>query len=75
MQTGNFNQYEPKIELKELKRYRRALLSVLRRVNINSCDPQFKTDLKTVYRLISKMGVVNKRNDSGRHEVKQGRMI
>lgn len=51
----------PIASLDDLERYRSALLSVLRRVNINACDTQFKDDLKTVYALISRMTV----SDSG----------
>lgn len=49
----------PITSLDDLERYRNALLSVLRRVNINACDTQFKDDLKTVYALISRMTVAD----------------
>ncbi len=49
----------PITNLDDLERYRNALLSVLRRVNINACDTQFKDDLKTVYALITRMTVAD----------------
>lgn len=40
-------------DLEELARYQNALLSILRKISIDKCDPQFKDDLKVVYALLS----------------------
>lgn len=58
-QDGARNQLTFEIPIGDLERYRSALLSVLSRISIHSCDTQFKDDLKTVYALISRMGVDN----------------
>lgn len=37
----------------ELHKYQNGLLSILRKIKIDNCDPEFKEHLKTVYELLS----------------------
>lgn len=43
----------PITSLDEWTKYHNALLSILRKISIDKCDPQFKDDLKVIYELLS----------------------
>jgi hypothetical protein len=43
----------PVSSVAELGKYQKGLLNLLKRINIEKCDPQFKDDLAAVYELLS----------------------
>ncbi|MEO7989265.1 MAG: hypothetical protein ABI663_06970 [Chryseolinea sp.] len=43
----------PDASIQDLHRFRKSLLTVLAKVNIENCDAEFKESLKSVYELLS----------------------
>jgi hypothetical protein len=47
----------PNAGVQDLYRFRKSLLSILAKVNIENCDTEFKESLKTVYELLSHLKI------------------
>jgi len=43
----------PISSMDDIERYQKSLISVLDKVEIDDCNPEFREDLATVYRLLS----------------------
>ncbi|PZR30382.1 MAG: hypothetical protein DI538_22750 [Azospira oryzae] len=47
----------PNRNVQDINRFRKSLLNVLAKVNIENCDAEFKESLKTVYELLSHLKI------------------
>jgi hypothetical protein len=47
----------PGANLQDLDRFRKSLLTILAKVNIENCDADFKESLKSVYELLSHLKI------------------
>lgn len=49
----------PNSDIRDLDKFRKGILSVLSKVKIDNCDPEFKDNLKAVYELLSHLKLDN----------------